>query len=76
MKTIFIYIGIALTGIGFGLMALMLLIRDKRNYSRLTGSFAQVPNAEEKMFRIGAILVCLGVLIFVIIAVTVGLKVV
>ncbi len=67
MKTMLVYISIALTSVGFGIIAIMLVIRDKRNYSRLTGPYAPVPAAKVIMSRIGVILVCLGILILIII---------
>lgn len=76
MKIIFIYIGSAFTGIGFALLSLLRLIRAKRDGR---GPFSGVPikvtDTDRKMFKTGVFLVCLGLLIFFIIELTVGLKI-
>jgi hypothetical protein len=76
MKIIFIYIGAALTGIGFAVLSILRSIRAKRDGR---GSFSSLPikvtDTDRKMFKIGVFLVCLGLLIFLIIEVTVGLKI-
>ena len=76
MKTIFVYIGIALTGIGFALLSILRhsrATRDGRGY--FSGVPIKVTDTDRKMFRIGVFLVCLGLLMFLIIELTVGLKI-
>jgi hypothetical protein len=57
--TIFGYIGYALMVIGFGFFAILQLSRAKRDGGYI-GLLTKVTDADKKMFKIGAILVFLG----------------
>ena len=68
MKIMLVYLGIALTGIGFLLIGIVQQKQYRRNHYRICGPLNEpVPDAEKKMFKICAILACLGIFIVIII---------
>jgi hypothetical protein len=68
MKINFIYIGIALAGIGFLLIGIVQQKQYRRYHYRIGGPLNEpAPDIEKKMVKIDAILSCLGIFIVIII---------